>query len=439
MIMGSSVPAVQADNDNPPVPRQPEADPETPPCAVTVITPRKGAMERLTTQPGYVQAFESVKLFAKVPGFLKKQTVDIGSLVKKGEVLAVVDVPELEKQLEADRAAVERAKSKVRQMEARVVSARADLEAAQAGIKQAQASARSAAAWVRYRTVRFQNMKNLSATNSIEEKIVEEAKEHLEAAKETEQAALAAIVTTKARVTSCTAKIQEAEADVGVAESDVSVAKAGLGKVQVQIDFATIVAPFDGVVTYRSLNPKDFVRAANESGSLPLLTVQRTDLFRVVVQVPDSDVTYADPGDPATVTIGSLPEPLAAKIARISRSQDPKTHLMNVEIDLPNPTGKITDGSYARVTIVLDKNADTYSIPSSCLASKSPAGDKGTVYVVRDGRAHAAAVTLGADSGLRVAVLKGLSADDRVILHPGSAVTEGAAVHATFWDEARAQ
>jgi multidrug efflux pump subunit AcrA (membrane-fusion protein) len=109
---------------------------------------------------------------------------------------------------------------------------------------------------------------------------------------------------------------------------------------------------------------------------------------------------------------------------------------MHVEIDLPNPTGKIHNGMYGRVTILLDKAADKYSIPSSCLAAKSEAGDKGTVYVVRDGHAHAVAVNLGEDSGLRVAVLKGLGADDRVILHPGNALTEGTAVDATFLEDA---
>jgi len=438
IVVGSSAPAVQAEDGarqirDTSVPE--EEDVRT--VAVEVIAPQKGAMQRLTTQPGSVQAFESVPLFAKVPGFLKTQNVDIGDRIKKGDVLAVVDVPELEKQVEREHAAVDRARSKVIQMKARVASARADKEAAQAGVTQAEATKRSSEAWVRYRTVRHQTMKELFATRSIDEKQVDETREHLEASKETWEASKAAIITSKARVTSCDAKIQETEADVAVAQSEVKVAQAELGKVQVQLAFATIPAPFDGVVTYRAMFPGDFVRAANENGSVPLLTVQRTDLFRVVVQVPDRDVVYADPGDPAKVAIDSLPgPPFSAKISRISPSQDPKTHLMHVEIDLPNPTGKIHNGMYARVTILLDKAADKYSIPSSCLAAKSEAGDKGTVYVVRDGHAHAVAVNLGEDSGLRVAVLKGLGADDRVILHPGNALTEGTAVDATFLEDA---
>jgi len=154
-----------------------QTDEEPPsPIAVKVIRPRKGAMERITTQPGSVQAFESVDLFAKVSGFLKTQKVDIGDRVKKDEVLAVVDVPELEKQVERDKAAVEQARSKVSQMKARVTVAQADLEAAKAAVIQAEANAKSAAAWVRFRGLQHQRMKDLFASRSIEEKLVEKVR-----------------------------------------------------------------------------------------------------------------------------------------------------------------------------------------------------------------------------------------------------------------------
>src|SRR5262249_49617623 len=151
--------------------------------------------------------------------------------------------------------------------------------------------------------------------------------------------------------------------------------------------------PFDGVVTERNFNPNDFVRAASEGGAhLPLLTVQRTDLMRVVVQVADRDVPYADPGDPAIVEIDALPgQKFPASISRIADSEDPETRLMHVEIDLPNPPGMnrkgmIRHGMYGRVTIILEK-VEMLSLPSSCLVGKSQ-DSKGYVYVVRDGRAR---------------------------------------------------
>src|SRR5216684_8852157 len=102
--------------------------------AVKFTHPQKGILERLSTQPGTIQAYESVRLFAKVPGFLKTLNVDIGDHVKKGDVLAVVDVPEIEAQVERNEAAVEQAKAKVDQMHARIDSAKADREAAKAAV-----------------------------------------------------------------------------------------------------------------------------------------------------------------------------------------------------------------------------------------------------------------------------------------------------------------
>src|SRR5262249_37890021 len=215
-----------------------------------------------------------------------------------------------------------------------------------------------------------------------------------------------------------------AVADVEVANAEVKVAQAELEKAQVFVQFATIVAPFDGVVTARNFNPTDFVRAASEGGShLPLLTVQRTDLMRVVVQIPDRDVPYCDPGDPAVVEIDALPgQKLPAKVSRIARSEDQDSRLMHVEIDLPNPAGKICNGMYGRVTILIDKS-DLLGVPSSCLVGRSQEG-KGSVYVVRDGRAHLVPVRVGADNGLQIGLQGGLTPEDEVILHPGGEVKD---------------
>ena len=404
--------------------------------AVKFTHPTKGVLERLSTQPGSIQAYESVNLYAKVPGFLKEQKVDIGSRVKKGEILAVVDVPELEAQVQRNLAAVDQARSKVRQMKARVASAKADRDAADSAVVQAEATSKSSAAWVRFRKLQHQRMKDLFLTRSIEEKLVDESKERYEASVETELAAQAAIVTTKAKVVAGGAKIDAADADVAEAESEVLLTQAELRKVEVQLSFATIKAPFDGVVVARNLFVGDFVRSANEGGTHePLLTVHRTDVMRVVVQVPDRDVPYADVGDTAIVEIDALNGvKLNAKISRIGQSEDAQTRLMRVEIDLPNPTGKICHGMYGKVTIVLDKSTDQFSIPSSCLVGKAQDG-AGAVYVIRDRHAHLVQVHLGVDNGLRVGVLDGLKAEDEVIQQPGSALAEDALVNPTESDD----
>jgi RND family efflux transporter MFP subunit len=395
---------------------------------VQVAYPRKGGVERTTTQPGSVQAFESVDLYAGVSGYLKTQTVDIGDRVQKGQVLATVDVPDLDKQIERDRAAIDQARARVKVMNARVRSARADLDAARAAVVQARATHKSKKAERRYRDQQLARYQNLLELRSIDARMVDEETERRDAAIEAENAAEAAIATADAQVIASQAKVEQAQADVGEAEAEVGVARANLDKSLVLKSFATLVAPFDGVVTRRNFFPNDYIDAANTgAGHVPLLNVQRTDLFRVVVQVPDRDVPACHVGNRATVrfeTLGGKPFP--GKVSRISYSEDPETRLMHVEVDLRNPTGEIKNGMYGHATIYLDR-VDALTVPSSALVGKSEGG-KGNVYVVRDGRARLTPVVVGSDNGIEAAVLGGLKPEDQVITDPGTGVEDGAAV-----------
>jgi multidrug efflux pump subunit AcrA (membrane-fusion protein) len=317
---------------------------------------KKGNQQKDTTQPAAIQAYESVNLYAKVPGFLKNQTVDIGDRVKRGQVLAVVDAPDLEAQLKRDRAALDQARARVQRAKAKVIGVEADLETAKLAVKQAESAVISAAAAVRFRLLQLERMEDLFKTKSIEVKLLDESKERHEAAVETEQAAKAAVATAKAQVVAGMARIEQVRADAAVEEAGVVVTQANLEKSQVLLSFATISAPFDGIVTQRSFFPGDFIRSANQGGNEPLLTIQRVDKMRMIVAIPDRDVPFVDVGDAVEVEIDALPgKKWAAKVSRIAASVDPKTRTMRIEIDLPNPTGQIRSGMFGRVTIVFEK------------------------------------------------------------------------------------
>jgi len=395
---------------------------------VNIVHPKKGEMDRTTSQPGSIHAFESVQLYAGVSGFLKALNVDIGDRIKKNQVLAVVDVPELDKQVQRNAAVVDQSRARVVQMQARATSARADWDAARAAVPRAEAMLKSKSAELRYRQQQLQRMRELAASKSIEDKLVDEATSHRDAVREGEIAAQEAVTSAKANVAAMAAKIQAADADVQESDAQVKVAQAELEKAQVMVKFATVTAPFDGVVTQRNFFPSDFVRAANEGGAhVALLTVQRTDLMRVVVQIPDRDVPYCDPGDAAIVEIDALPDvKLNAKVARVARSEDADTRLMRVEIDLPNPTGRICNGMYGRVTIILEKS-DMLSVPSACMVGK-PKDGKGNVYVIRDGRARLTPIILGNDDGRQIGIISGISTANEIIVHPDAAITDGTPV-----------
>jgi multidrug efflux pump subunit AcrA (membrane-fusion protein) len=304
-------------------------------------TSQKGDAEKATTLPATIHAFESVRMFSRVPGFLKKQTVDIGDRIKRDQVLAILDTPDIEAQLEHDTAVVNKVRSQVREAKARVDVATANLKTAEAALQQAEASAKSAAAWVRYRAIQLERMKQLVDAKGIDERLYNESKERHDAAVETEVSAKAAIETARAHIVAGKVRIEQATSEV---------AQANLKKTQVQLSYATIKAPFDGMVAERG-----FIRSA-DTATVPLFTVQRTDLMRRVVYVPDRDVPFIHKGTTAEIEIESLPgKKWSGKVARIALTLYPKTRSMRIEIDLPNPTGQIYAGMEGNATIVLDR------------------------------------------------------------------------------------
>jgi RND family efflux transporter MFP subunit len=428
-FLSKTPPSVRADDDERPAGKAGAV-------RVEVVRPQMGGMDRTTEQPGTVIAYESAHLYAEVPGYLKTQYVDIGAHVTKGQVLAEIAVPDLDAQVKRCTAAVDEANANVIMKQARVTSAKADLEVAKAGVIKAEAAAKSAKALRTYREKRLVRYEKLFAKQSIEEELVDEAKDYAEAAIEAERAARATVPAAEALVVAANAKIEQAEAEVVDAKAGVEVAQAQLKNAQVEVKFATIVSPYNGIITQRNFDPGAFIKAPTQGSSqLPLFVVEETDKMRVVVQVPDRDAPYTDPGDMAVIELDALPgERFEAPVARIAGSEDPLTRLMRVEIDLANPKGRIRQGMYGKVSIILEKSAQLLSVPSSALAGKTEDG-KGELYVVRDGRLHKVAVRFGADNGVRVAVVSGIKADDEIVSHASDALRDGMEVTATLTGE----
>lgn len=309
--------------------------------------------QKVCVQAGTVEPFESVQIFARVTGILKTQRVDIGDRVKRGDVLAVLDVPELEAQLQVDTAAVDQARARVQQAKARVNGVRAALDTTKAGVVQAEASVKSAAAGVKYRALTYQRLKNLFELKSIEESILDESKERFDSAVETANAAKAAVAGAKAQVAAAMTKIDQAEADLTESEAGVKLAQAQRERSQKQLAFATLAAPFDGVITKRSFAPGALIRT---TGNQPIVTLQRTDLVRIVVSVPERDAPHIRAGNAADVEIDAFPgKKWSAKVSRTSVVIDAKTRTMRVEVDVANSDGQIRAGMTASVAIILAK------------------------------------------------------------------------------------
>lgn len=398
---------------------------------VDSVTPSRGGVSRQTTQPGTIHAFESVDLFAKVSGFLKIQGVDIGSRIKAGQVLAELDVPESRIDVQAAEAALVQAKARGEQAKAHIRTAIAERDAANAEIVQVKADMERLTARRLLSQKQFGRIRALSAKDAVDDRLVDEQQHDLDAAIAGERAGKAAIGTAQAQAVAAEARVKQAESDAQGAEAAIQVAAAHLERAKALGEYVRISAPFDGVVVKRSYHPGAFVRSAAEGGTTPLLTVMRTDLMRVVVQVPDLDVPLLDVGDEVTLAIDALKgEPIKAKVARIAYAEDPTSRTMRAEIDVPNPTGKIVEGMFGRATIELQPPTGNLTLPARCIVQHS-GKDKAFVFVSKDGKATKVPVTIGSDDGALVEVLTGLDVSDHVIVSPPGSLAEGDAISTT--------
>ena len=327
-------------------------------------------------------------------------------------------------------AALAQARAQVTQMEARVATARADFEAAKANIKLADAELVKATANLGFRTIQYERIKHLFELKSIDARLVDEKDEQREAARAAEHSARAAILSAKAQADASEAKIAQAQADVLDAEAKVQLAQSTVGRAQVFLEYTRIVSPYKGVVTQRSFHVGDFIRAADQGGTKPLLTVARTDKMRVIVKVPERDVPFTDPGDPAVVELDAIPGlKFSGKVSRIANSEDRVSRSMRTEIDLQNTSNQFRDGMFGRVTIILKKAGKGLTVPSSSLVGNDKS-KKVSVFIVRDGKAQLKHVEVGQDDGIRAEILSGISGDDRVVSRPGSDLADGVPVEA---------
>ena len=399
------------------------------PTRVAVVKPQKGGIARSTTQPGTMESFDFADLYAKVSGYVQEQSVDIGDMVSAGDVLVKIDAPEFDEALHEAEAAQAQAEAQVTQMKARVNTAEAEFDGAQSNIVLVEADLGKAESYLKFREIQYERVTELYKLKSIDERLVDEKHEQRDSAQAALNSARAAILSAKSQAIAAKARIASAQADVVDAQAKVRLAKSHVSRAQVFVNYTKIVSPYNGVVTRRSFHVGDFIRAADQGGAVPLLTVARTDVMRVIVQVPDRDVPYTNVGDTAFVEMDSLAgEKFPGKVSRFSNSEDRLTRTMRVEIDLKNPKNRLRDGMYGRVTIDLDHGAaDAMTVPSSAVFLDRKSNKK-SVFVVKNSKAHRTAVEIGQDDGKSVEILSGLSLEDHVIRQPPAELAEGAPV-----------
>ena len=397
---------------------------------VQVIKPKPGGLERICEQAATIAAFESVDVVPQVSGVLKVLLVDIGSRVKKGDVLAVIDSADLVKDQELAKIALELARAKVDQQEAKVETAKTEVLAAEATIKARQAELVSSKSNQNYRTKVLERMKKLQQSNAVPREEVDSEMAKYEAALAGTTAAEAALERAKAEKNQTLSRVRLAETALKLERLQVRAAQVGLEKAELLVNHTRLTAPFDGVVTTRNLVAGDVVSAKNPRA---VLKINRTDKMRLVVLVPESDAVFVRPGMPVDLEIAALGDRKFSGLT-VSRTAsflqgkilEPEnlmfdTRTMRVEVDVPNPKGQFMEGMFGRASIKLGIiHPKALVIPLSCVETPG-------VFVVKDGKARFVPVRFGNYQGGNIEALSGLTADDEVVLHP-KGLKDGAAV-----------
>lgn len=402
---------------------------------VSVLKPTKRPLTRTTTQPATVHAFQQAEIYAKVSGYLKTLHVDIGQTVKPQETLAVIAVPELQKSRAALDAAVKRMEAVEARRKAEQSLAGAGHRAAQALRDQADAQVQQAVAQLDADWKERNRVKGLVADMSFEARLLDEAEKKYQSSKAAKTAADASLVSAKAQVDVAAEKVKVAAQMSNAAKEETNVARKKLDETDELLKYATLKAPFAGVLTERRVDPGDLIRnvqTASGEPREPLLVIADLSRVRVHVMVPENDAPLIRVGAKTALKLRSLPgRAFAGTVTRFSHKLDKRTQTMLVEIVLDNPEedGKrvLLPGMYGEATIALARKPSAMVLPAD--AVRFDASGKSTVYTLNANDAvQVVPVKTGLDFGDEIEILSGVSETDRIVgatvgrLKPGQKV-----------------
>ncbi len=357
---------------------------------VHVVSVKLTHDDHSTTLPGQTVAYAEADLFARATGFIAERHVDIGSHVRKGDLLARIDAPDLDEQLNQARA-------QLGQQEAAVMQA-------QASLKQAQDSSRLAAS-------------NRRRSTTL-------AREGWDTQQNAETQ------TTNAAVS--TSSLAGAQAGISVAVANVRAQQATVERLVALTGFEQVRAPFDGVITQRDIDVGDLVQSDTSSGTA-LFHIDQEDVLRCEVYVPQSNFAGIRDGIEARVSVPELPgQVFRAKVSRTSVSLAQNSRSMLVEIDVPNPDGALTPGLYVDVAFVLQNASPTVVVPDAALVFD--AGGLRVATVTPDQRVHLVPITIYRDLGEKAEVRQGLKGDEKLVVNPPADLTDGQKVHVVDGD-----
>jgi RND family efflux transporter MFP subunit len=353
------------------------------PTVGIVYVTRQPLMRQLTVSSELVP-YQETDVWAKESGYVTDLRVDYGSRVKKGEVMAVLEIPELEAQLKQDQAAIKNAQEAMNR--------------SQHVVDQMEAQRKP--------------------VHENADRLVDVSKSHpgLVAQQEIDNA--------QGQDLALASQIEGGKASVQAAKSNLDEAGAHLERDQALFSYARITAPFDGVVTQRYANLGALMQAGTGSPSAtPLVRLSEDDTFRLVIPVAESYVKYIRIGDPVSVRIPSLDKNVTGTVKRVSDDVTAETRTMHTEVELTNFNHVLMPGLYAEATLTLDRKNDALVLPIQAI---SQASGQVTVFVVNpDNTIEERRITAGMQTANQIEIVNGLAVGDRVVASDRSGLKNG--------------
>jgi RND family efflux transporter MFP subunit len=322
------------------------------------------------------QPLQEIEVYAKVSGYIKKLYVDWGTHVKQGQLLAELEIPELQQQLQQDEASARRSDQ--------------DLSRAREELNRAQSTY----------TVAHLTYSRLAGVQKVRPELV--AQEEVDAA--------------QGKDLEADAGVSSAKDAVSAAEQGLLAAKAALGKDQALFGYSRITAPFDGVVTQIYAYTGALLPAGTSSnkGDLALCQLSQNNVLRLVIPVPERAVPDIHVGDNVDIEVSGANNSFTGQIVRFSDQIETQTRTMHTEVQVPNAKYLLVPGMYASVKIPLHSASNVLSVPVQ--AVESTGSGAGTVLLVNAAnRVEQRDVKLGIQTATAAEVLSGLQENDSVI------------------------
>jgi RND family efflux transporter MFP subunit len=359
------------------------------PAAVALV--RRAAVGNAFSVAGEFVPYQEIEMHAKVSGYVRKINVDIGDRVKTGQVLAVLEVPELMAQLQGAAAGVRHSQQEVMRMQNELARDEANLTALHA------------------------NAQRLADADRTRPGLI--AQQELDDA--------------NARDRSGAAQVESAKSALSAAKQQLEMSQATNTQMAAMSDYTRIIAPFDGIVTWRYADTGALVQAGTtNSNSAPVVKLAQVNVLRLRIPVPESLAASVQVGQTANITVQATGEHFTGKVTRFTDALDRSTRTMQVEIDVPNDNYKLQPGMYANVALQTQSRPNVLTIPLQAVRHKD---DKKLVFVVdAENRVQSREIQTGLEDPSQVEVVSGLSEGDRVIVGNFGAFQPGQLVNPTL-------